>query len=108
MFNLTEKFSQVELFLFNLTVICCFRGAAIGPPLQEDEFVKDMLTRRHIARVTPQLYDVTGAVIGPLITVGKIIYSHVADICPRLDLEEPLVTANQEAADLEEKFLAML
>ena len=67
-----------------------------------------MLVRRNIARVIPQLYYLTIAMLGPLIMAGKIIASHVVDLCPGVDLDEPLVKASQEAVGLAETFLVML
>ena len=56
----------------------------------------------------PQLYDLTGAMLGLLVMAGKIIASHMSDLCPGVDLKEPLVGVSHEAADLVEKFLSML
>ena len=61
-----------------------------------------------MARVIPQLYDLTGEVLGPLTNAGKIIASHVADLCSGLDLDESHVSSSQEVADIAEKNLAML
>ena len=46
--------------------------------------------------------------LGPLITAGKIISSHISDLFPGADLDKPLSNVSQEAADLARKFLNIL
>ena len=55
-----------------------------------------------MARVIPQLNDLMVAIMGPLVTVGEIVYIHIFYLCPEVDMDEMLSTVSHEVADLAE------
>ena len=80
----------------NLNIFGKCRGKSLGPPLEKTELEALKPSRQTLTRVTPQLYNLTGHHLGPVITSVKVL---LAEACRVADLSR--ITTPFENLDIE-------
>ena len=67
-----------------------YRGLPGGPQLRDTDLDVEKLTRAHICRLVPQMWDHLGKYHGPNQATGKILLSKVTKAVPLANLHDPI------------------
>lgn len=82
----------------NLNVNKSHRGRRMGPGIEDQPVDINFLTRRHVCRVTSQIYDLTGRLLGPLVVTARHYLSKVCKVVPNKDLDKTVISFDENVA----------
>ena len=78
------------------------RGRLEGPNLGDIVITEEHCTRQNLSKLIPQLFDVSGAILAPIICAGKHLLTKV---CKSFNLEELSIPVNTKDKELSKDIL---
>ena len=94
--------------LININEFKSVKGKYDGPDISKREVVPETLTRQKVARMTSQIYDITGRMLAIPIHSARVILSLVCEATNSKDMTEPIINTSPELANKAAEFFNSL